>query len=127
VTIQALKQPDAAILALLAGGASTARIVDIGAHRHSWTAADVRRVAQTRETPQGTPRATRRQPTLPAAPPANTDVLTVAEVAAVLRVSPMTVYRLLHSGELPSIRVRRSFRIRRTDVDEYLRKGGVAS
>ena len=37
--------------------------------------------------------------------------LTVAEVAAVMRVSKMTVYRLVHSGELPSVRVGRSFRV----------------
>ena len=30
--------------------------------------------------------------------------MTVAEVAAVMRVSKMTVYRLVHSGELPAVR-----------------------
>ena len=48
--------------------------------------------------------------------------LTVAEVAAMMRVSKMTVYRLLHSGELPAVRVGRSFRVLEKDVDEYLRK-----
>jgi excisionase family DNA binding protein len=37
--------------------------------------------------------------------------LTVAEVADVMRVSKMTVYRLVHSGELPAIRFGRSFRV----------------
>jgi excisionase family DNA binding protein len=37
--------------------------------------------------------------------------LTVAEVAAMMRVSSMTVYRLVHSGELPAVRFGRSFRI----------------
>ncbi|TFB56674.1 helix-turn-helix domain-containing protein [Cryobacterium tagatosivorans] len=37
--------------------------------------------------------------------------LTVAEVAAMMRVSKMTVYRLVHSGELPAIRFGRSFRV----------------
>src|SRR5580700_6761539 len=37
--------------------------------------------------------------------------LTVAEVAAIMRVSKMTVYRLVHSGELEAIRVGRSFRV----------------
>ena len=37
--------------------------------------------------------------------------LTVAEVATVMRVSKMTVYRLVHSGELPAVRVGRSFRV----------------
>ena len=48
--------------------------------------------------------------------------LTVAEVAAMMRVSKMTVYRLVHSGELPAVRVGRSFRVPENEVDEYLRK-----
>ncbi len=48
--------------------------------------------------------------------------LTVAEVATMMRVSKMTVYRLVHSGELPAIRVGRSFRVTEQDVDDYLRK-----
>lgn len=46
--------------------------------------------------------------------------LTVAEVAAVMRVSKMTVYRLVHSGELPAVRVGRSFRVSEATVNEYL-------
>ena len=38
-------------------------------------------------------------------------LLTVAEVADALRVSRMTVYRLVHSGELPAVRVGRSYRV----------------
>ena len=37
--------------------------------------------------------------------------LTVAEVAEMMRVSNMTVYRLVHSGDLPAVRFGRSFRI----------------
>ncbi|MPZ62185.1 MAG: helix-turn-helix domain-containing protein [Propionibacteriales bacterium] len=48
--------------------------------------------------------------------------LTVAEVAAAMRVSKMTVYRLVHSGELPAVRVGRSFRVPAAAVDEYLRR-----
>ena len=48
--------------------------------------------------------------------------LTVAEVAAMMRVSKMTVYRLVHGGELPAVRVGRSFRVVEKDVNEYLRK-----
>ena len=47
--------------------------------------------------------------------------LTVAEVAATMRVSKMTVYRLVHSGELPAARVGRSFRVPRDAVQDYLR------
>ena len=47
--------------------------------------------------------------------------LTVAEVAAIMRVSKMTVYRLVHSGELTSVRVGRSFRVPERAVHAYLR------
>ena len=47
--------------------------------------------------------------------------LTVAEVAALMRVSRMTVYRLVHSGELASVRVGRSFRVPEHAVHAYLR------
>jgi excisionase family DNA binding protein len=47
--------------------------------------------------------------------------LTVAEVASVMRVSKMTVYRLVHSGELPAVRVGRSFRVPDQAVHDYLR------
>jgi excisionase family DNA binding protein len=46
--------------------------------------------------------------------------LTVAEVAAQLRVSTMTVYRLLKAGPLASVRVGKSYRVREEDVDRYL-------
>jgi excisionase family DNA binding protein len=44
----------------------------------------------------------------------------VAEVADQLRVSNMTVYRLVHGGELPAVRVGKSYRLREDDVDKYL-------
>ncbi|GAB3264555.1 helix-turn-helix domain-containing protein [Alteromonas gracilis] len=47
--------------------------------------------------------------------------LTVAEVASVMRVSKMTVYRLVHGGDLPAVRVGRSFRVSENDVNEYLK------
>ncbi|HWO63031.1 MAG TPA: helix-turn-helix domain-containing protein [Umezawaea sp.] len=46
--------------------------------------------------------------------------LTVAEVASMMRVSKMTVYRLVHSGELPAVRVGKSFRVPEKAVHEYL-------
>jgi excisionase family DNA binding protein len=42
---------------------------------------------------------------------ANVRFLTVAEVADMMRVSKMTVYRMVHSGDLPAIRFGRSFRV----------------
>lgn len=51
--------------------------------------------------------------------------LTVAEVAAIMRVSKMTVYRMVHSGDLPAVRVGRSFRVPEDAVHTYLRKSYV--
>jgi excisionase family DNA binding protein len=50
----------------------------------------------------------------------NTRFLTVGEVAAILRVSTMTVYRLINSGELRAARIGRSFRLREEDLDRYV-------
>ena len=47
--------------------------------------------------------------------------LTVAEVASIMRVSKMTVYRMVHAGELPAVRVGRSFRVPEDEVQKYLR------
>ncbi|HEX2058365.1 MAG TPA: helix-turn-helix domain-containing protein [Actinomycetota bacterium] len=47
-------------------------------------------------------------------------LLTVGEVAGIMRVSNMTVYRLIKSGQLSAIRVGKNYRIRRVDVDKYL-------
>ena len=46
--------------------------------------------------------------------------LTVAEVASLMRVSKMTVYRLVHNGELPAVRVGRSFRVHAKAVHDLL-------
>lgn len=46
---------------------------------------------------------------------------TVAEVAALMRVSKMSIYRLIHAGELESVRFGRSFRVPEAAVDSYLR------
>jgi len=51
-------------------------------------------------------------------------LLRVREVADVMRVSSMTVYRLIKSGELVATRVGRSYRIWDGDVDAYLGRGG---
>lgn len=57
---------------------------------------------------------------LPKRDAARTSLLTVAEVAETLRLSRMTVYRLVHSGELPAVRVGRSFRVPQSAVDDLL-------
>lgn len=47
--------------------------------------------------------------------------LSVDEVAAELRISRMTIYRLVNKGLLPAHRVGRSIRVRERDMDAYLR------
>lgn len=46
--------------------------------------------------------------------------LTPREVAEALRVSDMTVYRLIRSGELRAVRIGKSYRISEEDFDAYL-------
>jgi excisionase family DNA binding protein len=46
--------------------------------------------------------------------------LTVAEVAATIRVSKMSVYRLIHGGQLEAVQFGRSFRITEKALDAYL-------
>jgi excisionase family DNA binding protein len=48
--------------------------------------------------------------------------LTIAEVAEMMRVSKMTVYRIVHSGDLPAVRVGRSFRVTEKDVNDYIQR-----
>jgi excisionase family DNA binding protein len=61
----------------------------------------------------------------PGRPLSEVTLLTVAEVAAVMRVSKMTVYRLVHAGELPALRVGRSYRVPEQAVHDYLRAAYV--
>ena len=48
------------------------------------------------------------------------ELLTVREVADAMRVSTMTVYRLIRSDARPAIRVGTHFRIRNRDLERYL-------
>jgi len=52
-------------------------------------------------------------------------LLTVGEVASLMRVSNMTVYRLIKSGQLSAIRVGKNYRLRRPDVERYLSERSV--
>lgn len=48
--------------------------------------------------------------------------LTVAEVAREWGVSKMTIYRLIHLGQLESYLISQSYRLAREDVDRYLHR-----
>jgi excisionase family DNA binding protein len=52
-------------------------------------------------------------------------LLTVGEVAQIMRVSNMTVYRLIKSGQMAAIRVGKNYRLRRKDVERYLTERAV--
>ncbi len=52
-------------------------------------------------------------------------LLTVSEVASAMRVSNMTVYRLIKAGNLGAIRVGKNYRIRESDVSQYLSERSV--
>jgi excisionase family DNA binding protein len=66
------------------------------------------------ETPEG--------PTEPNLTSAMGEFLTVAEVARQLRVSNMTVYRLIKAGEMRAVRVGRGYRLKEDDVRRYLQQ-----
>jgi excisionase family DNA binding protein len=48
------------------------------------------------------------------------NLLTVSEVAHAMRVSNMTVYRLIKRGEIPAVRIGKNYRIREAAVERYL-------
>jgi excisionase family DNA binding protein len=50
-------------------------------------------------------------------------LLTTEEVVSYLRVNSRTVYRLIQSGDLPAVRVGRQWRVRRSDLYEWLERG----
>ena len=54
-----------------------------------------------------------------------TTFLTVAEVADMLRVSRMTVYRWVHAGEMPAVRFGRSFRIPQQAVEVFMENAAL--
>jgi excisionase family DNA binding protein len=53
-------------------------------------------------------------------------VLTLEEVATYLRVSKKTAYRLAWSGELPAFKAANHWRVRRTDLDGWIRRRTIA-
>lgn len=53
-------------------------------------------------------------------------LLTVREVASTMRVSNMTVYRLIRAGDLRAIQIGKSYRIRESEVGRYLEDRQVA-
>jgi len=51
---------------------------------------------------------------------ADTDVMTVREVAEYLKVKERTIYRLVAKGGIPAFKVGGSWRFRRAEIDEWI-------
>ncbi len=49
------------------------------------------------------------------------DVLTVDEIAEYLRVSRATICRWCGTGKLPAFKIGKSWRVQRSDLEEYIR------
>jgi len=56
-----------------------------------------------------------------ASPVQGDQLMTAAEIAEMFRCSKMTVYRMINSGDLPAVRIGRSFRVYRSAVKQHLR------
>jgi len=53
------------------------------------------------------------------------ELMTVREVAAYLRVTDKTVYRLLRRGEIPAAKVGHQWRFAKASIDEWLGRSSV--
>lgn len=54
----------------------------------------------------------------------SSEILTVKEAAAMLKLSPETVKRKARAGELPAAKAGRQWRFRRVELDRWLARGG---
>ncbi|HHH29327.1 MAG TPA: DNA-binding protein [Polyangiaceae bacterium] len=50
------------------------------------------------------------------------EILTIREVAALLKIGEKTTYTMAQSGELPGFKVRGQWRFRRADLDAWIRQ-----
>jgi excisionase family DNA binding protein len=54
------------------------------------------------------------------------EILTVQEVAALLKVADKTVYTMAQRGEIPAFKVRGQWRFRRADIDTWIHEQTAA-
>ena len=52
-------------------------------------------------------------------------VLTIGEVAELLRVHPMTVYRLLKRGDIPGFKIGGNWRVSVNALDRWMSESGL--
>ena len=55
------------------------------------------------------------------------EYLSVAEVAAALKLNPQTVRNMIDRGEIPAIRIGRRVRITRSDLEQVLEHGRIGA
>jgi len=53
------------------------------------------------------------------------EFLTVAEIATIMRVSKMSIYRLVKSGDLHGVKIGRSYRVAESVFNDYLAASGT--
>lgn len=54
------------------------------------------------------------------------EILTLPEVALLLKVAEKTVYTMAQKGELPAFKVRGQWRFKRDDIDSWIERQKVA-
>jgi excisionase family DNA binding protein len=77
------------------------------------------RLSRTRVSPLSV---SRKGSSMPATTWSDVKFLTIYEIATMMRISKMSAYRLIHSGELEAIRVGRSYRVPEQAVISYMRE-----
>jgi len=50
------------------------------------------------------------------------EIMTVQELAQYLRLAEATIYRLAQAGEIPAVKVGRTWRFKKELIDEWFRK-----
>lgn len=63
----------------------------------------------------------------PTPQPTNDDILSLREVSTILRVHPMTTYKLVRCGVLPMRKIGAQWRIRRRVLLDWVDQGGMRS
>lgn len=53
---------------------------------------------------------------------AETEIMTTSEVAQYLRLAEATIYKLAQAGEIPAVKVGRTWRFKKDLIDEWFRK-----
>jgi len=51
---------------------------------------------------------------------ADDEILTIRDVAALLKVGEKTIYTMAQTGDLPGFKVRGQWRFRRSDIDAWI-------